>query len=138
MVSQYVVGLIEFDEDQKVRADVTGNGRITGGDAAVISQYVVGMIDHFPVELIPAAPSDKTDEKVYIVRIADGFANGDKIQVPIMVDNAAGVFSGQFEIRYDAELIKGINVVKGTLFCFPMNFFNSTFYQAVSSSSSVD
>jgi len=120
LVARYIVGLEELDPDQQVRAEVSGDERISSYDASLIAQYRAGLIDHFHIEDIPAAPSDKRDGNTYVVRIggeriADGFANGGKIQLPITVDDATGVFSGEFEIHYDASLIRGVRMVKGDL-----------------------
>jgi len=42
--------LIDFNENQIFTADVDGNGIIQAYDASLILQYVVGIIDEFPID----------------------------------------------------------------------------------------
>ena len=49
MIADYIVGNITLTPEQLIRADVTGNGTVTGADALCISQYVEGLRDTFPV-----------------------------------------------------------------------------------------
>ncbi len=45
-----VVGKITFSENQKLAADVNGDGEVNATDALLILHFVVGKIDKFPVE----------------------------------------------------------------------------------------
>ncbi|HDZ54494.1 MAG TPA: hypothetical protein ENI19_02480 [Candidatus Nealsonbacteria bacterium] len=49
LVLSHVVGDVELTEDQKKRADVDNDGKITSVDALFISQYIKGLKDTFPV-----------------------------------------------------------------------------------------
>lgn len=47
--AQHVVGLISLTPNQRLAADVTGNGSLTSFDSARIAQLTVGLITQFPV-----------------------------------------------------------------------------------------
>jgi len=47
---QFVVGLIDLSERQKIAADVTGDGTVTALDVALILQDTVGLITQFPAQ----------------------------------------------------------------------------------------
>ena len=48
-IMEYVVELREFTADQKIRADVGGDGVVDINDARAIGRYAGGIIDTFPV-----------------------------------------------------------------------------------------
>lgn len=47
--AQHVVGLIVLTENQRLAADVSGNGTLTSFDSAKIAQFAVGLIPRLPV-----------------------------------------------------------------------------------------
>lgn len=49
-VMQAVVGNVTLNDEQKKRADVNGDGKIDSLDANLMNQYIVKLIDKFPVE----------------------------------------------------------------------------------------
>ncbi len=49
-VMQAVVGTITLNDEQKKRADVNGDGKIDSLDVSLINQYIVKLIEKFPVE----------------------------------------------------------------------------------------
>ncbi len=50
MVLRHIVGLIELDTEQLVRAMVSGGESLTVQDAIQILRHIVGLINKFPVE----------------------------------------------------------------------------------------
>jgi len=52
----FALGIQTPTADQKRRADVNGDGQVTGADVQLIQQYIMGMITQFPVELIQPPP----------------------------------------------------------------------------------
>ena len=49
--------LVELDEEQKVLADVNGDGKVSAADALLILQYSAGYISNYPI-FVPAVPAD--------------------------------------------------------------------------------
>ena len=47
--AQHVVGLITLSANQRLAADVSGNGSLTSYDSAKIAQFAVGLITRLPV-----------------------------------------------------------------------------------------
>ena len=47
LVMQYVLNLIELDENQQLAADVNGDGKIDVQDVSLMMQYALGLIDSF-------------------------------------------------------------------------------------------
>jgi hypothetical protein len=90
--------------------DVSGNGTISAYDAALILQYVVGLISEFPADSMgsPSAISPRS----YIVRIPEISAKaGDRIYVPIAIDDATGLFAGGISLKYDRTVLRAIKAL---------------------------
>lgn len=51
--------LVELDDEQKVLADVNGDGKVSAADALLILQYSAGYISNYPI-FVPAVPTDFT------------------------------------------------------------------------------
>lgn len=49
-VQKYAAGRIDFTDDQKRAADVSGDGDVNVQDATLIQEYIAGIISVFPVE----------------------------------------------------------------------------------------
>lgn len=47
LVMQYVLNLVELDENQQLAADVNGDGKIDVKDVTLMMQYALGLIDSF-------------------------------------------------------------------------------------------
>jgi hypothetical protein len=95
--------------------DVSGDGTISAYDAALILQFVVGLIDHFPVEDI-TSPSFIMPQN-YMVRAPEQTAKaGDRIHFPIVIDDATGLLAGGISLKYDPTILKALNVASQTLF----------------------
>ncbi len=45
LIKQFVIGLTELSEKQKLFADVNGDGKVNSRDAVKIQQFIIGMID---------------------------------------------------------------------------------------------
>ena len=105
--------------------DVSANGTVSAYDAALILQYVVGLIAEFPVDRL-TSPSDVTPRD-YELRLPDLTAKaGERIYVPLQLGRSAvrqephsptlplnevsGLFAGGITIKYDANLLRAVNV----------------------------
>ena len=90
--------------------DVSGDRTISAYDAALILRYVVGLMDEFPADSMvsPSAISPRS----YIVEIPELSARaGDRIHVPIVINNATGLWAGGISLKYDGAILKAINVL---------------------------
>jgi hypothetical protein len=94
--------------------DVSGDGTISAYDAALIMQFVVGLIDHFPYES-KQSPITSTLQSYSITAPHLSVATGNKIQVPIIINDASGVESGGLVLRYDPKILRATNVVSSSL-----------------------
>jgi predicted GH43/DUF377 family glycosyl hydrolase len=93
--------------------DVSGNGSVTAYDAALILQYTVGLIDHFPVEDM-MSPSVSVPRD-YIVRMPEQKAKaGERIYVPVAINDATGLVAGGITLKYDSTVLKAVNVLTDT------------------------
>ncbi len=93
--------------------DVSGNGTITAYDAALIMQFVVGLIDHLPA---PTNVEVSSSPHPFELRIPEVKAHlGDEIRLPILVEDANGLFTGGLILRYDPSVLKAENVLAGAL-----------------------
>ena len=94
----------------KKTGDVSGDRTISAYDAALILRYVVGLMDEFPADSMvsPSAISPRS----YIVEIPELSARvGDRIHVPIVINNATGLWAGGISLKYDGAILKAINVL---------------------------
>jgi hypothetical protein len=112
--------------------DVSGNGQVTAYDAALILQYTVGLIDHFPVEDM-MSPSVGVPRD-YIVRMPEAQAKaGDRIYVPVAINDQIPsksplpplykggdsfskggdmwLMAGGITIKYDSTVLKAVRVL---------------------------
>ncbi|MBM3236555.1 T9SS type A sorting domain-containing protein [Candidatus Poribacteria bacterium] len=107
--------------------DVSGNGTVSAYDAALILQYVVGLLDTFPVDRL-GSPSE-IPPRDYILRLPDLSATaGKRVQVLITIDDlpvasatqtgATGLLrqepqspmAGGLSLRYDATVLRAVSV----------------------------
>ena len=94
--------------------DVSGDGTVSAYDAALILQFVVGIIDKFPVEF-QQSPITSTPQSYSITVPHLAVATGNKIQAPIIINDASGVASGGVVLRYDAKVLRAVTVVPTSL-----------------------
>jgi len=112
LILRYVVGSIVLPDAvypafTAYVADVSGNGRITAFDASLILRYVVGLLDRFPVEGGYVVQT----KIVSALRLAEMEEAGDGVLVvPIVVEEMAGVSSGEMTMYYDSEAFEVVEV----------------------------
>ena len=106
-----------------IYGDVSGNGTVSAYDAALILQFVVGLISEFPVQQL-LSPEQNITPRNYTVSIPEQSAKaGSKIQVPIVIDDATGLFAGGISIFYDASVLKAVNAL-------PTETLNGSYWKA--------
>ena len=93
--------------------DVSGNGAVTAYDAALIMQFAVGLIDHLPAPTDVEVSSSPHPFKLRIPQVKAHF--GDEIRLPILVEDASGLFAGGLILRYDPNVLKAEDVLAGAL-----------------------
>lgn len=114
LVLRYVVGLIQLSLIQRINADVTDDGTISGLDAAMILQHSVGLIEKFPAEGEVSPTIADISNRTFALNVADVIAKvGQRVTVPISLNDGNDVFAGKFELAYDSELLKVIDVSAG-------------------------
>ncbi len=102
--------------------DVSNDGTVSAYDAALILKFVVGLISEFPVQLL-LSPNQNITPRNYTVSIPKQSAKaGSKIQVPIVIDDAAGLFAGGISIEYDASVLKVVDAL-------PTNMLNGSYWK---------
>jgi len=111
-------GTVEFwvDEMRLVAAtligDVSGDMAISAYDAALILQYVVGLINRFPVQDM-ISPSVAVPRN-YTMKMPEQSAKaGDKIYIPAIINDATGLTAGGVTLKYDATVLKATKVLVG-------------------------
>jgi len=90
--------------------DVSGNGTVSAYDAALILQYVVGLITEFPVDKL-TSPLNVTPQN-YELRLPSLTAKaGERIYVPLQLNEVSGLFAGGVTIKYDANVLRAVKVM---------------------------
>src|SRR5207245_2146569 len=101
--------------DPVIVADITGNGVVSSLDVTRILQEVVG-IDRPEIPPLPAA-------LLSLVNGADPFVSipttlnatpGGVVTVPVMIDNAASLESGDLQLTYDARAMEALTLRTGS------------------------
>lgn len=89
--------LVELDEEQKILADVNGDGKVSAADALLILQYSAGYISNYPI-FVPSIPTGVTVaekgetyvglvwESVSNVKGYNLYMDGNKINEEIITD----------------------------------------------------
>jgi hypothetical protein len=94
--------------------DVSGNGTISAYDASLILQFVVGIIDKFPVET--QSPLGLSYPRTYEVKIPHLTVSANKrLRVPILINEFANIASGALVLTYDSSALRAINVATSPL-----------------------
>jgi len=103
--------------------DVSGDGTISAHDASLILRFVVGLISEFPAQRVGAPDSNVTPQH-YAISVAEHFTqSGQKITVPILIDDANGLLAGGISLKYDSSILKAVDV-------FPTTLINSSYWKA--------
>ena len=90
--------------------DLSGDGTISAYDAALILQYVVGLIDEFPAQQLSAPKGIQTLPN-YCVSLPQPVAKaGERIHVPLTIQDATGLFAGGIRVEYDPTVLKAVEV----------------------------
>ena len=106
-----------------LRGDVSGDGTISAYDASLILQYVVGLITEFPVNKV-GAPNHNSSPRNYTVMIPEQSAkSGDRIDVPIVIEDATGLLAGGISLKYDPTVLRAVDVT-----AFPL--LSGSYWQA--------
>lgn len=106
---RYSATLIKFAQAEEFPVgDVSGDYTVSAYDAALILQYVVGLISEFPVKSMMAA--EKAKPYNYRLNIPDQSVRvGESIIVPVEI-NQASVLAGGMTLRYDSSDLRATNV----------------------------
>jgi len=91
--------------------DASGDGNITAYDAALILQFVVGLISELPPVSSAQSPTGIPQHN-YSVTIPELTARaGDRIQVPVAVNDREGLTYGGIVVKFDQNVLKAERVV---------------------------
>ena len=91
-----------------LRGDVSGDGTVSAYDAALILQYVVGLIDVFPADsMVSPSASELHDYELSLPKME--ISAGKRIQVPIAIDDATGLLAGGITIKYDSTVLRAVD-----------------------------
>lgn len=106
LAMRYVVGLETFTEFQELVADVSADGRIRTNDAILILRIAVGL----PLQA-PGMYMFEGSDRGYTLMLTDAQgAVGERITVPLTVDNIAGLAGGDIDITYNASVLRAVGV----------------------------
>lgn len=104
-----ILKYVDFDLTGIIRGDVSGDRTISAYDAALILQYTVGLIDLFPAETV-TSPGETTPRN-YAVSLPSLTAKaGNRIQIPISINDATGLVAGGISVKYDSSVLWAIDV----------------------------
>jgi hypothetical protein len=94
--------------------DVSGDGNVTAYDAALILQFVVGLINEFPVSAVQS-PTD-APQRNYSVAIPEITARvGNRIRVPITINDTTGLTAGGIVVKYDPSVLRAVDFTASSL-----------------------
>ena len=92
--------------------DVSGDRNVTAYDAVLILQFVVGLITEFPIESMMSSSPYDIEPRNYEISIPDVTVKaGERVQVPVVVNDAKGMQAGGIVVKYDSSILKAIDVM---------------------------
>lgn len=92
--------------------DVTGDSTVSAYDAALILQFVVGIIDKFPLESMAAnSPKNVTSHDYEISVQKMSLKEGQRIFVPININDTTGLIAGCITLKYNPTVLKALGIV---------------------------
>ena len=107
----------------RIPGDTSGNGTISAYDAALILQFVVGLIDEFPAQQL-SAPKGIQTLPSYCVSLPQRSAKeGERIHVSLTIQDATGLFAGGIRVGYDPTVLKAVEVS-------PLMLLSGSYWQA--------
>jgi len=106
---QVVVDLRHIPDEEfpcltRKNADISKNGKLTAFDGALILQIAVG-IDIQPL-LANTAPTDNI--RNHYVGFGEAQKRNGRLIVPVTVDDASGILSGELTLNYDSSRVKPV------------------------------
>ena len=102
--------------------DTSGDGTISAYDAALILQYVVGIISEFPADQL-LSPTDATPRDYAVSLPKLSTTAGRTIQVPIAINDATGLMAGGITLKYDPTILRAKMAV-------PLPLLSGSYWQA--------
>jgi hypothetical protein len=112
--NKHVTILFGDEESPCNPGDVSGDGNVTTYDAALIMQFVVGLINELPVSAAQS-PIDNPQSN-YSVTIPELTARaGDRIQVPIAINDTKGLNAGGLVVKYDPSVLRAVDFTASSL-----------------------
>ena len=95
--------------------DVSGDGNVTAYDAALILQFVVGLINELPPSPSVQSPTNapQYNYSVTIPELTD--RAGDRIQVPIAINDTKGLNAGGIVVKYDPSVLRAVDFTASSL-----------------------
>ena len=98
LILRHTVKLIALAGRDSVAADVSGVDGISPYDVSLVLQYVVGKIEHFPVEGGGQARLVAFSRKVGIPRVGSTLEG--HLTVPVAIEDLKGVLSGEMVVSF--------------------------------------
>jgi len=103
LILRITAGLLEPNDYQKCAADVNDDGKIRSNDATIVLRKAAGL--EAPVKDFIA------DRHINILLSETHGLMGETITIPITVDNADILSSGDMSISYDSKVLRAIGVL---------------------------
>jgi len=98
-----------FNYISSLLGDVSGDEQITAYDATLILQFVVGLITKFPAAISSSPPDiPPRNHTVSVPKLS--VAPGERVRVPITIDDVSGVTSGGIVLTCDTDMLNVIEV----------------------------
>ena len=103
--------------------DIDGDGTISVSDAILILQYVVSLIDDFPIHAL-SVPKEMSTLPLYHVALPQVRAQaGQQVEVPVAIEDATGLYAGGLRVTYDPAVLQAVEAT-------PRGLLNGSFWQA--------
>lgn len=106
----------------QIPGDIDGDGAISAMDAVLVLQYVIRLIDDFPVQLL-TLHKEVQPLPSYEVSLGRMQARaGARVPVPLTVVDGRGLYAGGMRVAYDPTVLRAVEAV-------PRPLLNGSFWQ---------
>jgi len=103
--------------------DIDQDGKISVYDAILVLQYVAYLIDDFPRQMLSIPKGIQTLPMYHVGLPQMRVRSGQRIEVPVTVRNATGLYAGGLRVAYDPTVLQAIDVA-------PRSLLNGSYWQA--------
>ncbi len=107
----------------QIPGDIDSDGTISVMDAVLVLQYVVRLIEDFPIQAL-SSPKEVQPLDEYVVEVGEAYGlPGERVEVPLSIPDASGLYACGLRLAYDPQVLRAVEAT-------PRPLLNGSYWQA--------